>query len=168
MSALAIVVLAVVVVVLLVALLVFVPRMRERRRLRMSERELRRRREGVIAEQYEEAASRNRLADRAEQRARIAQQQARRERADAQLSQERASLHERGMADHELVGDEERERFAGTSAAGLEQAATGADADRVPDADAGRGADPAVTGSRTGAYPRRGRSAHDSGADDLM
>ena len=45
-----------------------------------------------------------------------AEQEARRQRAEAELRQEKATLHERGMADHELIEDHERERFAGTSA----------------------------------------------------
>ena len=32
------------------------------------------------------------------------------------LHEERAGLHEKGMADHELIDDSERENFAGTSA----------------------------------------------------
>jgi len=43
--------------------------------------------------------------------------EAQRERAEAQLRRERAALHERGMADHELVEDDGRERFADTAAA---------------------------------------------------
>ena len=38
-----------------------------------------------------------------------------RERAEAQLRRERAELHDRGMADHELVEEHERDEFAGTS-----------------------------------------------------
>jgi hypothetical protein len=49
-------------------------------------------------------------------RARITEHEARRERAEAQLREERAALHERGMADHELIEDHEREHFAATSA----------------------------------------------------
>jgi hypothetical protein len=40
-----------------------------------------------------------------------------RERAESQLAKEKAKLHERGLADHELIDPDERERFAGTSAA---------------------------------------------------
>jgi hypothetical protein len=116
MSVLTIVVLAVVVVALVTAVLYVMPRAWERRRLGMRERELNRRREQVVKEERAQAASRSRLADEADQRARIAAREARRERADAQLSQERALLHERRMADDELVTDDERERFAGTSA----------------------------------------------------
>jgi hypothetical protein len=51
----------------------------------------------------------------AEQKARIAEQEAKRERAEAELHQTRAEQHERGMADHELVDDHERDRFAAAS-----------------------------------------------------
>jgi hypothetical protein len=47
---------------------------------------------------------------------RIAEQEAQLERAEAELRQQRAALHEEGMADHELVEEHERERFVGTSA----------------------------------------------------
>ena len=60
--------------------------------------------------------ARERQASEAEQRARIAAKEAEAERAQAELHQERAGLHERGMADHELIDESERERFAGTSA----------------------------------------------------
>ena len=98
----------------------------------MSERELRRRRERVISEQRQEAETRAKRAEEAEQRARIAEQEARRERAEAQVRRERASLHERGMADHELVDETERDRFAGTSAVRSEDAALDADGGRRP------------------------------------
>jgi hypothetical protein len=45
----------------------------------------------------------------------MAQQEAQRERAEANLQQERASMHERGMADDELIEDHERDRFAGVA-----------------------------------------------------
>jgi hypothetical protein len=32
------------------------------------------------------------------------------------VNEEKAALHERGLADHELIADEEREDFSGTSA----------------------------------------------------
>ena len=35
---------------------------------------------------------------------------------EAQLKQEQAAMHEQGMADDQLIGDHEREDFAGTSA----------------------------------------------------
>jgi hypothetical protein len=46
----------------------------------------------------------------------MAQKNAERQRAEAELHQERATMHERGEADHELIDDHERDRFAGTSA----------------------------------------------------
>lgn len=112
----AIVVIIVVAVAIAVALFVLLPRMRRTAQIKARERELSQRRDRVITEQREEATVRERRAEEAEQRARIAEQEARRERAEAQLRQERAELHERGMADHELVEEHERERFAGTSA----------------------------------------------------
>ena len=66
----------------------------------------------------------------AEQRARIAQREAEAERAQAELHQERAGLHEKGMADHELIDDSERDKFAGTSAI---SPGTDRDADGVDD-----------------------------------
>ena len=46
----------------------------------------------------------------------MAEQEAQRERAAAQAREEQATLHERGLADHELISDDERDEFAGTSA----------------------------------------------------
>lgn len=116
MSVVAIIVIAVVVVALLVALFVFLPTVRERARLKARERELGQRREHAATEQREVAEQHLSRAEAAEQHARIAAEEARRERAEADLRQERAGLHERGLADHELIEDDERERFAGTSA----------------------------------------------------
>ena len=45
----------------------------------------------------------------------MAQQAAERERAEANLQNERATMHERGMADDELIDDNERDRFAGVA-----------------------------------------------------
>jgi hypothetical protein len=106
----------VVVVLILVALLFFIPRMREKARVQKRERELGQRRERVASEHREHADAREREAAQAEQRARLAQKEAERQRAEAELHQERASTYESGMADHELVGDHERDHFAGTSA----------------------------------------------------
>src|SRR3954454_25149615 len=107
----------VIVALIIIALLAFVlPRMRARARVRKRERELQQRREQVAGEHRAEADQRQRQAEQAEQRARIAQREAEAERAQAELHQERAGLHERGMADDELIEDHERDRFAGTSA----------------------------------------------------
>jgi FtsZ-interacting cell division protein ZipA len=117
MSTVLIVVIVVVVVAVVVALLLTrLPQARERARVQKRERELNERREQVVDEHREEAASRDRQAEVAEQRARVAAQEAERQRAESQLAEEKARLHERGLADHELIDDDERERFAGTSA----------------------------------------------------
>jgi uncharacterized membrane protein YcjF (UPF0283 family) len=124
---------------IILALIVFViPRMRARSRVRARERELQNRREQVAGEHRAEAEQRERQASQAEQRARVAQREAEAERAQAQLHQERAGLHERGMADDELIDDHERDRFAGTSAM---QPTTDDDAGTLDDD--GRGAVPA-------------------------
>ncbi len=111
-----IIVIVVVVVAILLAAVFVLPRAREKARITRRERELGQRRDQAITEHREVAESRARRADEAEHRARIAEQEARRERAEAQLREEKAALHERGMADDELISDDERDRFAGTSA----------------------------------------------------
>jgi len=120
-------IIAIVVIAALVVLAVvfMLPRLREGVRVRQRERELNQRRQGAATEHRQVADTRARRAEAAEQRARIAEQEARRERAEAELRRERATTHERGMADHELVEEDEREHFAGTS---LEEPAT-ADSD---------------------------------------
>jgi hypothetical protein len=95
-----------------------VPRAREGARVRARERELRQRREEVAREHRRATDERSQQAELADRHARMAEQEAARERAAAQLEQERAELHERGLADHELVADDEHERFAGTSDVG--------------------------------------------------
>jgi FtsZ-interacting cell division protein ZipA len=111
------IVVIVVVVIVVVGLLLTLPKARERARLQKRERELDQRRDQVVGEHREEAASRERQAEVAEQRAQVAAQEAKRERAESELAVEKAKLHERGLADHELIDDDEREHFAGTSAA---------------------------------------------------
>jgi FtsZ-interacting cell division protein ZipA len=109
--------------ILLIALFAFVlPRARRQAQVRARERELGQRRERAAEEHRGEAAERNRQAEMAEQKARMADQEAKRERAEAELREQRAEMHERGMADHELIGDDERDKFAGTSAVGDEPA----------------------------------------------
>jgi FtsZ-interacting cell division protein ZipA len=103
----------IVVVLIILALLFFVlPRARRQAQARARERELEGRRQSVATEHRETAGAREREAEAAEQRARMAQAEAERERADAQLHAQRADMHERGLADHELVEDHEREHFA--------------------------------------------------------
>jgi FtsZ-interacting cell division protein ZipA len=107
----------VVVVLLLIALVAFVlPRSRRKAEVAARERELGQRRERAADEQREAAAERNRQAEMAEQKARMAETEAKRERAEAELREQRAQMHEQGMADHELIDESERDRFAGTSA----------------------------------------------------
>jgi hypothetical protein len=91
------VIIAIVVVVIVAIVLIALPRMRAQAR----ERELVRRR-GQVADAHRESAS-ERVA-----RAEEAEQIAARERAEAELHETRARLHERGLADDEL--DVERER----------------------------------------------------------
>ena len=92
------------------------PRMRRQAKVRARERELEQRRERAAGEHRAEAQERRRQAEMAEQKARMAETEAKRERAEADLHEQRAQTHESGMADHELVGDDERDKFAGTSA----------------------------------------------------
>src|SRR3954464_3584471 len=107
----------VVVALLLIALFAFVlPRARRKAQIQARERELGQRRERAADEERTVAAERNREAEMAEQKARMAETEAKRERAEAELREQRAQMHEQGMADHELIDEGERDRFAGTSA----------------------------------------------------
>ena len=85
-------------------------------------------------------------------------------RAEAELREQRAEMHERGMADDELIADDERERFAGTSAGtGTTDTGTGTTdtGTRTPGA-AGPGAGVAAgTGDGT-----EGRTGDRTGTDD--
>ena len=105
----------VVVAIIIIALLVMLPRMRATAERKKAERELHSRRETVASEHRAEASERERRAEQAEQKARLAEQSAERERAEANLQSERATMHERGMADDELIDDSERDRFADVS-----------------------------------------------------
>lgn len=107
MSTALIVVIVVVVVVLVILLAAVLPRARRQARIRAQERELNQRREAAVSEHREEAQVRAESAEASERRARIAEQEAARDRAEARLHEERAALHERGLADHELRGDGE-------------------------------------------------------------
>ncbi|MGH2868144.1 MAG: hypothetical protein ACRDNK_11345 [Solirubrobacteraceae bacterium] len=147
MSTVAIIVIVVVVVLVLIALFVSLPRMRERGRVRKRESELEDRREEAVGENRAEAESRERQAEQAERRARIAEQEAQRERAEANLHQEQAELHERGLADQELIGENERKDFAGTSA--------------VPAADRDGAASEETSREPTSAYQEGRKAAHD-------
>ncbi len=109
------IILIIVVVLILIALAVMLPRMRANNARRQAERELGSRRERAVEEHRSEAADRQAAADEAEQRAKMAQAAAEKERAEANVQAQRANLHERGMADDELVEDHERDRFADVS-----------------------------------------------------
>ena len=106
------IVVIVVAAIILLALLVLLPKMRASAKRQKAERELNQRRETVAGEHRSAARDREQRAEMAEQKARIAQQTAEKERAEAGLMEERASMHERGMADDELVDDGERDKFA--------------------------------------------------------
>src|SRR5215208_3419867 len=53
---------------------------------------------------------------RMKRQAELKKRERERQRAEAELHQERATMHERGDADHELIDENERDKFAGTSA----------------------------------------------------
>ena len=109
------IVVIVVAALILLALLVLLPRMRSTARRQKAERELRSRRSAAAEEHRGIAAERESRAELAEQKARMAEQAAQRERAEANLQSERANMHERGMADDELIDDSERDRFEDVS-----------------------------------------------------
>ena len=111
-----IIAIVVIALILIVLFAVVLPRARRKAALKARERELEQRRSHRAEEHRVEAAERRNEAEMAEQRARMAQAEAERERAEAKMREERADMHERGMADDELIEDHERERFAGTSA----------------------------------------------------
>ena len=106
------IVVIVVAAIILLALLVMLPRMRASAQRQKAERELNQRRETVAGEHRNAAREREQRAEMAEQKARMAQQAAEKERAEAGMMEQRAEMHERGMADHELVDESERDRFA--------------------------------------------------------
>ena len=102
----------IVVAIIIIALLVMLPRMRAAADRKKAERELHSRREAVAGEHRQAAVERESAPSRPSRRRAWPQQAAERERAEANLQHERASMHERGMADHELIDDDERDRFA--------------------------------------------------------
>jgi uncharacterized protein HemY len=111
----ALIVVIVVAAVILLALLVMLPRMRATARQRQAERELHSRRSAAADEHRGIATEREDRAEQAEQKARMAEQAAQRERAEAKLESERADMHERGLADDELIDETERDRFRGVA-----------------------------------------------------
>jgi FtsZ-interacting cell division protein ZipA len=105
-------IIAIIVAVLIIAAVVFfvLPRARRTAQVKARERELGQRRERVATEHQETATAREREAEAAEQRSRMALAEP--QRAEAQMHSERADMHQRGLADDELVEDHEREHFA--------------------------------------------------------
>jgi len=100
----------IVVAVIIVAVLAFVlPKARARARQRAEQRELEKRREQAVSEHREQAGERTQPAAVAERRARMPADAAERERAEARLHEERASLHDQGLADDDLVRTERSE-----------------------------------------------------------
>jgi FtsZ-interacting cell division protein ZipA len=133
----------VVIVLILLALIAFVlPRMRRQAQVKARERELGQRRERVAEQHRTQATEREREADMAERKAQLSQAEADKQRAEAQMQQQRAEMHERGMADHELVDENERERFAPA------MNDTGTSTERT--VDDGRAHEPATTGETGG------------------
>ena len=106
----AVIIIVIVVLVVLAVVFVAMPRARARKR----ERELEHRRGEVASAHRDQAEAR---ATRAQE----AEQIAARERAEAELHETRAKLHDQGLADDELASDRER--------LGVEGAREGDDAD---------------------------------------
>jgi hypothetical protein len=101
----------VVIVLILIALLVMLPRMRAKAQEQKARKELESRRDRVATEKREAGSTRASEAEKAEQQAVVAQQQAKAQRAEAEKLEAEAQLHERGLADDELIEDHERDRF---------------------------------------------------------
>jgi len=104
------IVVIIVAVIVLLALVVAATRGRKLAAERRRERELARRRERAAGEHREAAQARVGAAEEAEHRARLANAVAERERADAQLHEERARAHERGLADDDLMREDRTTR----------------------------------------------------------
>jgi ABC-type multidrug transport system fused ATPase/permease subunit len=125
----------VVVVLILIALLVMLPRMRAQAQEKKAQKELQSRRERVATENREAASTRATDAEKAEQQAVIAQQEAKAQRAEAEKLEAEAQMHDRGLADDKLVEDHERDRFSGVTGNGRDERV----ADRGDDRDAAAG-----------------------------
>ena len=123
----------VVIVLILIALLVMLPRMRAQAEERKAQKELESRRDRVATEKREAGSTRASEAEKAEQQAVVAQQQAKAQRAEAEKLEAEAQLHERGMADDQLIEDHERDRFSGVAGTGAADRDTTRDDDGVRD-----------------------------------
>ena len=119
----------VVAVLIILAVIVLLPRMRGTAQQKKAERELHSRRETVASEHRQAAEAGESRAEIAERKARIAEQEAQRDRAEAKLQCERAEMHDRGLADDELIDDSERDRFAGVTGPDTRGADDSADRD---------------------------------------
>ena len=156
----ALIIVIVVAVLLLIALFAFVlPRARRKAQVQKRERELGQRRERAAEEQRTEASERNRQAEMAEQKARMAETEAKRERAEAEMREQRAQMHEQGMADHELIDEHERDKFAGTSA--MRDDTSDDEPAPMGDDDRAVRADGTTTGAGTGSTAADGRPMHE-------
>jgi flagellar biosynthesis/type III secretory pathway M-ring protein FliF/YscJ len=149
----------VVVALILLALFAFVlPRMRRQAQVKARERELGQRRERVAEQHRTQANEREREADMADRKAQLAQAEAEKQRAEAQMQQQRAQMHEQGMADHELVDDNERDRFAPV------MNDTGTSTERV--VDDGRAHEPGTTADSSMSDTTGARSEYEQGRVD--
>ncbi len=122
---------------LIIAVVAFMlPRMRRKAQIQKRERELQQRRDRVAGEHRAEAE-----AARAPGQSRPSSERGspsgkpRPSAPRRELHQERAGLHERGMADDELIDESEREKFAGTSAMSTDRDGDGVDDSREATAD---------------------------------
>ena len=113
MSTGVIIAIVVVVVIALVAIALFM-RTRGVVRRKQRERELGRRRDAAAEIHNEAASQRNERAEAAQERARMAELEAQRERTEAEMHTRHAKAHEQGLADDELIREDERDKFAGT------------------------------------------------------
>lgn len=136
----------VVVVLILIALLVLLPRMRAQAQERKAQKELDSRRDRVATENREAASTRASEAEKAEQQAVVAQQNAKSQRAESERLEAEAQMHERGLADDQLIEDHERDRFDNVSGPTHDDDAAETRADAVDSrgGDAGEGERPAA------------------------
>ena len=103
MSTGAIIAIAVVVALILIALLVLLPRMRAKAAERKLEQE-RREEQRRLERERREAAEQHRSASQQQlKQAELAEQEAKKQRAEAEIHAKRAELHEEGLADEDLA-----------------------------------------------------------------
>jgi hypothetical protein len=144
----------VVIVLILIALLVMLPRMRAQAEERKAQKELESRRDRAATEKREAGSTRASEAEKAEQQAVIAQQQAKAQRAEAEKLEAEAQMHERGHADDQLIEDHERDRFGSVAGTGTGDTRADSADGRVREDDAAHRDDERVAGDTTDAEPR--------------